>query len=150
MAGWKGSTQFSPRRHQSRRKDGREGALGNPNPSGRGSRQPREAAGSQSPGRGELWWGWAPRSGARNADPASKQNRALGTSTSNCAGDLRVINLRPPVRSNFGHKLLIPRFSGRTGRRKGTQPKSSSVPFGRALGKSSAWTEGLLKPLTPS
>ena len=49
MAGWKGSTQFSPRRHQSRRKDGREGALGNPNPSGRGSRQPREAAGIQSP-----------------------------------------------------------------------------------------------------
>ena len=96
------------------------------------------------PSRGELWWGragrgegWAPRSGARNADPASKQNRALG-SKSSCPGDLRVINLRPPARSNFGHKLLIPRFSGRTGRRKGTQPKSSSVPFGRALGKSSA------------
>ena len=50
MAGWKGSTQFSPRRHQSRRKDGREGALGNPNPSGlgHGSRERLQEARAQA------------------------------------------------------------------------------------------------------
>lgn len=36
--------------------------------------------------------GWAPRCGTRNADPASKQNRALRTSKSNFPGDQRVIN----------------------------------------------------------
>lgn len=141
MAGWKGSTQFSPRRHQSRRKDRREEALGKPNTSGPGHSGRERPQESRAQAEGKSSGGQAGRGcgvGAPRWDPASKQNRALRTSKSNCPGDLQVINLQPQVRSNFGHKLLIPWFSGRTGRRKGTQPKSKLVPFGRALGKSSA------------